>query len=201
MRRRAVAAADEHARHRLLGQRERAPERADDVDLVVRGAAAASHSVPLPCAANDDLEGAAVDAAALDRVDRERAAQQHRGLLAADAERDEVPGPGELGDAGRRERQHVVGTGPADPEHLAGDLRRLLTDAVALRLAALIGAGRPVAAGACAAAGREVGACSCSDRTPISPAISASMPCTAAARPCTVVMHGTPLGTAAVRIS
>ena len=34
-RRRAVAAADEHAGHRLGGQRERPAERADDVDRVV----------------------------------------------------------------------------------------------------------------------------------------------------------------------
>ena len=42
---------------------------------------------------------------------------------------------------------------------------------------------------------------SCSDRTPISPAFIASIPCTAAAAPCTVVMHGMPFATAAERIS
>ena len=50
----------------------------------------------------------------------------------------------------------------------------------------------PCAAPACA---------SCSERTPIRPAFIASMPCTAAAAPCTVVMHGTPAATAAERIS
>ena len=40
-----------------------------------------------------------------------------------------------------------------------------------------------------------------SDRTPMSPDRSASMPCTAAASPWTVVMHGTFVSTAAVRIS
>ena len=42
---------------------------------------------------------------------------------------------------------------------------------------------------------------SCRLRTPMSPAVSASMPCTAAPRPCTVVMHGMSAPTAAVRIS
>ena len=42
---------------------------------------------------------------------------------------------------------------------------------------------------------------SCSDRTPIEPRIDASMPCTAAPSPCTVVMHGMFAITAAVRIS
>ena len=48
---------------------------------------------------------------------------------------------------------------------------------------------------------RQRAAQSCSDRTPISPARIASMPCTAAPSPCTVVMHGTLASTAAVRIS
>ena len=42
---------------------------------------------------------------------------------------------------------------------------------------------------------------SCSDRTPIPSPRIASMPCTAAAAPCTVVMHGMPRDTAADRIS
>ena len=41
----------------------------------------------------------------------------------------------------------------------------------------------------------------CIDLTPISPLIVASMPCTAVASPATVVTHGTPRLTAAVRIS
>ena len=40
------------------------------------------------------------------------------------AERDEVPRPGELGDAGRRQRQHLVGADAADVEHLAPYLDR-----------------------------------------------------------------------------
>ena len=42
---------------------------------------------------------------------------------------------------------------------------------------------------------------SCSERTPMSPARIASMPCTAAPSPWTVVMHGMFAITAAVRIS
>ncbi|SHW00273.1 Uncharacterised protein [Mycobacteroides abscessus subsp. abscessus] len=42
---------------------------------------------------------------------------------------------------------------------------------------------------------------SCSDRTPMSPRIPASMPCTAADAPCTVVTHGMLADTAAERIS
>src|SRR5690606_18353845 len=38
-------------------------------------------------------------------------------------------------------------------------------------------------------------------RTPMLPARIAAMPWTAAARPCTVVMHGVPVSTAAERIS
>ena len=48
---------------------------------------------------------------------------------------------------------------------------------------------------------RRARACCCSDRTPTSPRVAASMPSTAAASPCTVVTHGTPRRTAAVRIS
>ncbi len=39
------------------------------------------------------------------------------------------------------------------------------------------------------------------ERTPMSPARTASIPCTAAASPCTVVMHGMLVRIAAVRIS
>ena len=42
---------------------------------------------------------------------------------------------------------------------------------------------------------------SCSDITPMSPRIPASMPCTAADAPCTVVTHGMFIATAAERIS
>ena len=48
---------------------------------------------------------------------------------------------------------------------------------------------------------RSAACMSCSDRTPIPPPSAASMPCTAAAAPCTVVMHGIPRATAAERIS
>ena len=48
---------------------------------------------------------------------------------------------------------------------------------------------------------RILGTQSCSDRTPMSPACCASIPWTAAASPCTVVMHGMLRATAALRIS
>jgi hypothetical protein len=44
-------------------------------------------------------------------------------------------------------------------------------------------------------------ACSWSDRTPTSPRMMASIPCTAAASPAAVVTQGMPRRTAAVRIS
>lgn len=74
--------------------------------------------------ADDHVEGAAVDAARLHLVDGEGPTQQHARLLAPDTEGDEVPGTRDVGDAGRRERQHLVGADPADVEHLALDLNR-----------------------------------------------------------------------------
>ena len=53
----------------------------------------------------------------------------------------------------------------------------------------------------CRPAPRSNAWCSWRLRTVISPRIRASMPCTAAASPCTVVMHGTDWRTDAVRIS
>ena len=60
---RAVAAADQHAADRLAGQRERPAERADDVDRRRARRSPASHAVPVPVHREDDLDGAAVDAA------------------------------------------------------------------------------------------------------------------------------------------
>ena len=163
-----------------LGSANGRPERSDDVDRVVR----AEPGEPLGAGAvgrEDDLDGAAVDPALLHAVDRERAPQQRRAARAADGERHEVPGAGLLGDAGRHEGEGVVVPDAAHRQHLAPDLdrRHQLSSRHARR-------SRPY---------------SWRERTPISPAISASMPWTAAARPWTVVMHGTPRVTAAVRIS
>ncbi len=47
----------------------------------------------------------------------------------------------------------------------------------------------------------SVACSSCRDRTPMSPRMPASMPCTAAEAPCTVVTHGMFICTAAERIS
>jgi hypothetical protein len=64
-------------------------------------------------------------------------------------------------------------------------------------------AGQPAVAPGTASAdkSRSRAACSCSDRTPTSPELIASMPCTAAPSPAVVVMQGMPRRTAAVRIS
>ena len=110
-----------------------------------------------------------------------------------------------------RETQH---TGEGEPHRLHRD--RASADATAVPAAAPAARGRMARkAERCARLGvgpgqhpveeqvvrRHRAAQSCSDRTPMSPRRSASMPCTAAASPCTVVMHGTLLSTAAVRIS
>jgi hypothetical protein len=164
----------------LLGQRERATERTDHVDGVVRaltgqpGGALAVHS-------EDELDGAAEDAARGDLVDRERAAQQLRAVVTADGDGDELPGLGLPGDAGCDDRHRQVGADLLDAENLALDLDRChqLTPRAA----------------------RMARWWSCSGATPFSPARIASIPCTAAASACTVVRQGTPRITAAVRIS
>ena len=100
------------------------------------------------------------------RARRRHAAPSMRGLRAADRDRDELAGP-ELGrDGGRDQRHRVIGVDPPQGQHGAPDLHW--------------GHKRP--------AGRATGciiwaACSCSDRTPTSPRMMASMPCTAAAKP------------------
>src|SRR4051794_7640603 len=150
----------------------------------------------------DELHGAAEDAAGGDLVDRERAAQQHAAVVTSDGDRDELAGLRLLGDAGRDDRHREVGPDLLDGEHLSLDLHRR-HDASSAELSAAAVA--PAAAGADRSAwpraARMVRWCSCSGATPISPARSASMPCTAAASACTVVRHGTPRTTAAVRMS
>ena len=61
--------------------------------------------------------------------------------------------------------------------------------------------GRSSAVTAARHAPRAAACRSCSERTPMSPRMSSSMPCTAAAKACIVVRHGMPAATAAVRIS
>ena len=103
------------------------------------------------------------------------------GVSYADLHADEVPRTRQLGDAGGGDRHRGVGPDALDGDDLAGDLDR---HQVPPR-----------------AAEPRRRWCSCSDRTPMSPRTSASMPCTQAATPWIVVMHGMPLCTAAVRIS
>ena len=59
----------------------------------------------------------------------------------------------------------------------------------------------PCMSGAVMSVGTSAACNSCSDRTSMSPRIAASIPCTAAEAPCTVVMHGMFIATAAERIS
>ena len=190
---RSVATPDKRARHRLLRQLERATERADHVDRVVR--LQALHPAGAGAVRGEhDLDGAAVDARRPDPVDREGATQQRAGRLTADRERHEVARPGPLGDAVGDDRQVLVVTDPLDREHLATDLERSTLGAR--------GDGGRVGQGHSAPSGS--GSCRlqlCNDRTSRLPARSASMPCTVAPRPCTVVMHGMLVATHAVRIS
>ena len=110
-------------RHRLGRQRERPCRAARRRRRVVRRAA----DDPPGAGADgrdDDLDGAAVGAARADLVDRERPPQQGAGRLAADGQGDELPGPGELGDAGRDEGEVLVRADPPGRD----DLRDLLRD-------------------------------------------------------------------------
>ena len=81
-----AAVRDQHAGDRLLGQRERPAQRADDVE---RGAGRGRRQPPGARVRRleDALDGAAVGARRTDPVDRERAAQRGRGHRAADGRR------------------------------------------------------------------------------------------------------------------
>ena len=56
--------------------------------------------------ADDDLQGASIDAPRLHLVDGEGAPQQHAALLAAHRDGDKVPGARKLRHAGSGEREH-----------------------------------------------------------------------------------------------
>ena len=109
-----------------------------------------------------DLHRATVIGA--DIVHGEGAAAQHRALQAAHGDRDELAGPEPGRDGRGDQRQRVVGIDPARRQHggpRPGPPPRLPHSRDT----------------------RSCAACSCSDRTPTSPRMMASMPCTAAARP------------------
>ncbi len=90
-RRAAVPAADEHRRRRPGRDGERLTERPDDVQPLPR---AAVHQPPRarPVLGDDELDRAGEVAGRRRAVQREGAAQQHRRVLAADRDRDELPG-------------------------------------------------------------------------------------------------------------
>ena len=185
-RRRAVAAADQHGRRRPGRERERGAERADEVERRRRPAARTSQRVPGPCSATTNWTVPANAPLGVAPLQRERAAQHHRGVLAAHADRDEVPGL----EPARRCRGATTVNWKYSPTRCT---EKISPPAPGTGLAHRRRA-RHVA--------RASLACrSCSERTPTSPRTSSSMPCTAAAAACTVVRHGMPAATAAVRIS
>src|SRR4051794_31351052 len=115
-------------------------------------------------------------------MDRERAAKQHRPVVTAHRHGHELPGTGLLGDARRDDGHREVGAGLLHRQHFTADLHRRHQPAPPRKTRIRLW-------------------CSCNGATPTSPLRNASMPCTAAASACTVVRHGTPRITAAVRIS
>ena len=115
----AVPAPDEQAAHRVAGNGKRPPERPGDVDHVSRP----PPGQPAGTGADDgeyELHRAAVVGPHV--VDRERAAQQHRGLPAAHRDRGELARP-EPGRDPRRDHRHgVVRVHLAHGEHRPRDL-------------------------------------------------------------------------------
>ena len=107
-----------------------------------------------------------------------------------------APSPGR-GSAGAAPPARAGATGPAR----RGSRRKRRRGALARGRCGSPGPGRTGQRYGRSASLAAVSAQSCSERTPMSPARSASMPCTAAPSPCTVVMHGMFASTAAVRIS
>ncbi len=177
---RAVAAADEHAVGRVLRQRERPPSGPTTSTRVVR-AQPGEPRRSLSVDGEDELHRAAVDPARGTWWIENARRSSIEAVVATDRQRDELARPGLLRDAGGHDRHREVGADLLDREHLPLHLHR---------------------ASCRAPAGRHGPSwCSCRGATPTSPLLSASMPCTAAASACTVVRHGTPLATAAVRIS
>ena len=103
--RRTVATRDDDAGDALLRQDEWPPQRADDIEDIMPTALAQPLS-SLAFDADDDLQGASVDAPRLHLVDGEGASQQHAALLAAHRDGDKVPGARKLRHAGSGEREH-----------------------------------------------------------------------------------------------
>src|SRR6266702_144769 len=180
-RRAAVADAEQQAARRVPGDGKGPAERPYRVQHVP-GAQRGQPARARPAGLEHELHRAAVVGAHV--VHGEGTPPEHGGLRAADRDRDELTGA-ELGrDGGRDQRQRVIGVDAPQGQHGAADLHW--------------GHKRP--------AGRATGciiwaACSWSDRTPTSPRMMASIPCTAAASPAAVVTQGMPRRTAAVRIS
>ena len=205
--------AEQQARGRVARHGERAAERPHHVEDVTRAA------VRQPLGAGLARQEHELDRAAVVRphvVDGERAPPDHARLRAADGDRDELAGP-EPGGDGRGDHGHGdVRVDAPHREHRTAHLNRRHAavpivachpgrrqsplSVVPLTLSPL----DPLRAQRLQPRLRltaQAAACSCRERTPMSPRMVASMPCTAAASPATVVTQGTPLRTAAVRIS
>ena len=194
-RRRAVATRHEQARHLLPRHRERGAERADDVQLrVERDVREPGRARPVDVV--HDLDRAPVGAR-----DRERTAQQRARRLDTDA--DELPRTGPLGDLRGSQREHPVRPLAAMLDDLEQPLHGTVAVAArdrAQRVSRCDGhAAPPSTGGGARSTTRDWN--SCSEVTVSGPEVRASMPWIAARMPASVVMHGTPLVTAASRIS
>src|SRR5712691_7591272 len=187
---RAVAPGHQQAAVLLPGVRERPAERPDHVERVVR-AGLGQPSRARPHHVEHDLKGAGPTSSPRGLVDREGPSEHELpGLRYADL--DELAGFGLLSDVGSHQRQRVVRPRPAVRQHFA--LRSdhaVPSGAVAASTRAWPGE---------AIVGGSAAWYSCSDRGAAGPARSASIPCTAARTPGTVVMQGMPLRAAAVRM-
>src|SRR5947209_8196139 len=178
-RRAAVADADQQAARRVPGDGEGPAQRSHRVERVP-GAQRGQPAGAGPAGLEHDLHRPAVIGAHV--MDGESPPSEHRRLPTADRDRDELARP-ELGrDGGRDEGQRVVRVDPPQGQHSAPDLYGHYPSP---------GGATPLI----------WAACSCRERTPTSPRMMASIPCTAAASPAAVVTQGMPRRTAAVRIS
>ena len=97
------------------------PERADDAHRLARLQRGDGPRAG-PVGRHDDLRRRPVGAGGAHPVDREAAAQEHRARAVADGEGDELPRPGDLGQARGDEGQVPVGTRSGVAEDLGVDL-------------------------------------------------------------------------------
>src|SRR5439155_7775957 len=176
---------------RIAGEGEGSAQRADDVQDVV-GVRRGEPLGPRSDGVEDHLEGARPSSAASGLVDGERAAQEDVPPL-GDGDLHELARPGTFGDVGSHQRERRVGAGSAVRKDLTSSTDHAPTSTVDARPG-------PVRSPDSSSTGRPAAWYRWSARGGGAAIRRASMACTAACRAGTVVMHGTPAATAAVRM-